>query len=139
VSFFNSTAFPARRILVADEDPAVVAFIIQTLRQDGHSVFHAYDGLSAIELALSLTRCDLIISDTKVDGTPGIDLIKHLRQQLPTLPIVYIANTGRSTPEIEARLPPNVPILREPFTGDELRSMVGSLLNGAGRSEHRRL
>jgi two-component system OmpR family response regulator len=130
VSFFNSMAFPARRILVADEDPAVVGFIIQTLRQDGYSVFHAYDGLAAIELALSLTRCDLIISDTRIDGMPGIELIRHLRQQLPTLPVVYIANAGRSTPELEAQLPAGVPILSEPFSADELRRTVGSLLTG---------
>ncbi len=40
-----------RHIIVADEDPAVVAFILQLLRQDGHSVFHAYDAMSATQLA----------------------------------------------------------------------------------------
>jgi CheY-like chemotaxis protein len=41
-----------RRIIVADEDKAAVAFIIHTLREDGHTVFHAYDVLSAVQLAL---------------------------------------------------------------------------------------
>jgi two-component system response regulator GlrR len=119
-----------RQIIVADEDPAVVAFIIHTLRQDGHALFHAYDALSATQLALALEYCDLLISNTKVVGADGVELIRQLRSKRPTLPILYIANIGRSTPVIEQKLPPDVPIIREPFTAVQLRAVVGSLLNG---------
>jgi DNA-binding NtrC family response regulator len=123
-----------RRILVADEDPKIVSFIIQSLRQDGYAVFHAYDGLSATELAFALDQVHLVISNTKVNGLPGIDLVYLLRQRLPLLPILYIANIDRSTPAIEAQLPSDVPIIREPFTADELRTLVATLLEGkAGR------
>jgi DNA-binding response OmpR family regulator len=120
----------ARRILIADEDPTVVAFVIETLRKDGHVALHAHDAMSAAELALSLTWCDLVISNTRVNGIPGVDLIRYLREQLPGLPVLYIANLGRSTPEIERQLPADVPILREPFTEEELCVAVGSLLDG---------
>lgn len=112
------------RIVIADEDPTVVKFVIQTLRQDGNAVFHAYDALSAVQLAFSLDRCDLLISNTRVEGVPGVELIFAIRARLPDLPILYVANIGRSTPEIEAQLPPGVPILREPFTAGELREAV---------------
>src|SRR5687768_4196870 len=102
--------FTGRHILVADEDPKVVDFIIRTLRQDGHAVFHAYDGRSAVELVYSMHRCDLVISNTRVDGMLGIDLIRQLRHDRPGQPLAYIANIARSTPEIEAQLPPDVPI-----------------------------
>jgi DNA-binding response OmpR family regulator len=115
---------------VADEDPAVVAFIIHLLRQDGHAVFHAYDALSATQLAIALPECDLVISNTKVVGADGVELIRHLRGTRPKLPILYIANIGRSTPEIEAKLPPGVPIIREPFTAEELRAAIQPLLDG---------
>ena len=124
---------PRRRIIVADEDPKVVAFIVLLLRQDGHAVFHAYDGLAAIELALSLQQVDLVISDTRVGGLPGVSLIYQLRSHLPDLPILYIANIDRSTPALEAKLPRDVPILREPFTADELRAMVNRLLRDRER------
>jgi two-component system, OmpR family, response regulator len=114
---------------VADEDPSVVAFIIKILREDGHAVFHAYDGLSATELAFAMVRVDLVISDTKVNGLPGIELIHLLRERLPHLPIMYLANIDRSTPAMEARLPGDVPILREPFTADQLLAVVGRLLS----------
>ena len=120
--------FDRPRIVVSDEDRSVVAFIIDTLREDGNAVFHAYDTLSATQLAYSLDVCHLLISNTRVEGVFGIDLIRSLRERLPALPIVYLANIGRSTPELEAQLPADVPILREPFTADQLRAVVRTLM-----------
>jgi two-component system, response regulator FlrC len=119
-----------RRILVADEDPKIVEFIILSLRQDGHAVFYAYDGLSAAELAFALDAVHLVISNTRVQGLPGVELIYMLRARLPHLPIMYIANIDRSTPAIEDKLPRDVPILREPFTAEQLRGLVNQLLAG---------
>jgi CheY-like chemotaxis protein len=82
--------------VVADEDQAVAGLVIETLLDDGHAVFQAYDGLSAVELALGLKVCDLVISNTRVGGVAGLELIHELRAQLPDLPIVYLANQGRS-------------------------------------------
>lgn len=117
-----------KRIVVADEDPKVVEFIIQTLRKDRHAVFHAYDGLSAAELAFAIDVVHLVITNTRVSGLPGVELIYTLRGRLPELPILYLANIDRSTPAIEAKLPRDVPILREPFTADQLRAAVDGLL-----------
>jgi CheY-like chemotaxis protein len=92
-------------VIVADGDPAVVTFVMQTLRNDGHTVFHASDGLSAVELAFALDRCHLVISNTNVDGVAGLELVRQLRHQQPTLPILYLATVEGSTPDIESRLP----------------------------------
>jgi DNA-binding response OmpR family regulator len=125
-----------RHIIVADEDRDAVAFIVKTLREDGHVVFHAYDVLSAVQLALEVRSVDLVISNTKVQGIDGVGLIQLLRKDRPEVPIIYLANTGRSTPEIEAALPAGVPIVREPFTTEKLRTVVNAMLNGKqdGRS-----
>jgi len=120
--------FDGRYIVVADEDKAVAGLVIETLLSDGHAVFHAYDGLSAMHLALNLKVCDLVISNTRVGGKPGIDLIHDLRERLPSLAILYLANDGHSTPAMESRLPKGVPILREPFGTSELRAAVRYLL-----------
>ena len=124
----RSSGFAGRYIVVADEDKAVVGFVIETLLADGHAVFQAYDGLSAVQLAHGLKICDLVISNTRVGGGAGIELIHELRRHLPRLSILYLANHGRSTPELEAQLPDGVPILREPFSAEELRSAVRPLL-----------
>ena len=124
----RSNGFVGRYIVVADEDKAVVGLVIETLLRQGHAVFQAYDGLSAVQLALCLKICDLVITNTRVGGAAGVDLIDELRDQLPSLAILYLASKDRSTVELEARLPADVPILREPFTAEALRAAVGVLL-----------
>jgi DNA-binding response OmpR family regulator len=126
------SSFAGRFIVVADEDRAVASLVIETLLNDGHAVFQAYDGLSAVELALGLKVCDLVISNTRVGGVAGLELIHELRAELPDLAILYLANQGRSSPAMERQLPDDVPVLREPFTAEELRAVVRPL-STAGR------
>ena len=117
-------------IVVADEDRAIANFVIDTLETDGHSVFWAYDGVSAVQIALGLKLCDLVISNSRVGGQAGVDLIIDLRERLPWISILYLANEARSSPDLERRLPADVPILREPFTREDLLSIVRPLLRG---------
>jgi CheY-like chemotaxis protein len=125
--------FDCRYIVVADENRAVVNLVIETLLADGHAVFQAYDGLCAVHLALGLKMCDLVISNTRVGGMGGPNLVGELRAHLPRLPILYLANRNQSRPALERRLPKDVPILREPFSADELRVVVRSLLPAGPR------
>jgi CheY-like chemotaxis protein len=63
---------------------------------------------------------------------PGVELIHQLRKRLPNLPILYLANVGRASSDLEAQLPADVPVLREPFTAEELRAAVRPFIsNGA--------
>ena len=120
--------FEGSYIVVADEDRTIANFVIDTLETHGHSVFWAYGGISAIQLALGLKVCDLVISNSRVGGQLGVDLITDLRENLPWLSILYLANDARSTPDQERVLPADVPILREPFSSEDLLSAVHQLL-----------
>ena len=73
---------------------------------------------------VALTKCDLVVSNTKVVGADGAELICRLRKEHPDIPFLYIANIGRSTPALEARLPADIAIIREPFTAQQLRAAV---------------
>jgi hypothetical protein len=81
-----------------------------------------------VQLAVALNRCHLLISDTRTKGVAEIDMFADLRRRRLRLPIVYLANAERSTPGLEAQLPAGVPILREPFTAEELRSVAKALM-----------
>jgi len=121
--------FAGRYIVVADEDRTIANEVIEALTADGHAVFLAYDGVSALELAYGLKICDLVISNSRTGGKPGLELIRELRALLPAVPVLYLSNGHRSTPELERALPPGVAILREPFTAEELRGAVGPPLS----------
>jgi CheY-like chemotaxis protein len=117
---------------VADEKPGLLDMMVNALRAAEHRVFRASDGLAALELALALHNLDLLITDTEMPGLNGPELIRHVRVQLPTLPILYIQNQEHP-PKIPEGLPPDVPTLREPFTAEQLLAAVEPLLSRSGR------
>jgi CheY-like chemotaxis protein len=118
-----------RHIVAADEKPELLQLIVNTLREDGHCVFQAYDGLAAFQLAIALGKIDLLITDTRMPGLDGPALIHQVRERLPSLPVLYVANEGNTAAGIERQLPADIPVLREPFTAKELRAAVSSLLS----------
>jgi len=118
-------------VVVADEDPKLLDMMVETLRSRDCCVFKAYDGLAALELTLGLRVVDLLVTNTRMPGLNGPQLIQHVREEMPKLPILYIANRG--TPQGAPNgLPADVPTLREPFTREELLQAVRPLLSGKG-------
>jgi two-component system OmpR family response regulator len=108
--------------------------MVRTLRAADHCVFQAYDGQAAFELALALRDIDLLITNTRMPGMNGPELIRFVRAQLPTLPILYIKNEDQPA-QVPSGLPANVPILREPFTAEQLLAAVRPLLQRDGKSK----
>jgi CheY-like chemotaxis protein len=57
----------------------------------------------------------------------GPELIRHVREQLPELPILYVRNQGQPAAP-PGDLPADVPILEKPFTDRQLVDAVRQLL-----------
>ena len=115
---------PPWRIVVTDDDPDLMTFLVTTLRNAGHAVFAAYDGNSACELALLIPDLDLLITNTRWGSVSNRDLIKAVRDKRPALAILHI---GEPMPNPDGLLD-DVPALREPFTADELLEKVRELV-----------
>jgi two-component system, cell cycle sensor histidine kinase and response regulator CckA len=124
---------PGAHIVVADEKPVLLDMMVRTLRGAAHCVFQAYDGQAAYELTLGLRDIDLLITNTRMAGISGPELIRYVRAQRPSLPILYIQNQEQP-PQVPSGLPADVPILREPFTAEQLLAAVRPLLQRDGKS-----
>ena len=115
---------PYRRIVAADDDPMLLAFVVTTLRDAGHCVFAAYDTESACELALGLEALDLMITNTRLGTVSARELIRAVRRQKPDLPMLHL---GEPLPNPDGLLD-DVPNLREPITTERLSDAVRALL-----------
>jgi len=115
---------PYRRIVAADDDPMLLAFLATTLRDAGHCVFTAYDAEAACELTLVLDEVDLMITNTRLGSVSARELIRAVRRTKPHLPILHV---GEPLPNTDGLLD-NVPNLREPFTAETLLAAVRDLL-----------
>jgi CheY-like chemotaxis protein len=115
---------PYFRIVAADDDPMLLAFVVTTLRDVGHCVFAAYDAEAACELALELDDVDLMITNTRLGTVSAQQLIRAVRRGKPDLPILHV---GEPLPNPDGLLD-DVPNLQEPITSEALLAAVRELL-----------
>jgi DNA-binding response OmpR family regulator len=81
-----------RRILIADDDPAVVWFLADLLKASGCIVYEAFDGKQALELAYR-TSPDLVICDIMMPEIDGFALCRTLRRDvaLRDVPVILLS------------------------------------------------
>ncbi len=109
---------------MTDDNISKLSAITQPLRDAGHCVFAAYDGRSALELALQLPDIDLLIANTRLGAVDGPELMRRVREKRPDVAILHVIHDGGP----DGSTPPGVPNLREPFTPNQLLLVIGSLL-----------
>lgn len=81
-----------RRVIVADDDPAVVWFMADLLKNAGCVVHEAFDGKQALEMAYK-TSPDLVISDILMPNLDGFSLCRALRRDvaLRDVPVILLS------------------------------------------------
>src|SRR5512139_3951483 len=87
-------------ILVVDDESAQRQLLSGSLSRD-YSVVTAASGLEATQL-LSHRSFDLIITDERMPGMTGIELIRWVREHAPEIPIVVMTAYGSVETAVEA-------------------------------------
>lgn len=114
------------RILIVDDDEAVASTLSLLLEMEGYQVSTAADGKRGLEQAQA-TRPDLLITDYRMPGMDGIELIRAVRGQaeLKELPIILMSATLPQ--EIAQDAEPDER-LKKPFGIEEVLAAVARLL-----------
>jgi DNA-binding response OmpR family regulator len=88
-------------VLVADDDPDIVALVRFRLERDGYEVLSAPDGETALDLALARPP-DLALLDVMMPRLDGYEVTRRLRSHGPTTTIPIILLTARvQEPDVE--------------------------------------
>ncbi len=119
-------------ILLVDDDPGALHALQVGLASHGFRVLAASSGREALEIIReSLTRADpvgLLITDFRMPGMNGVQLIQAAKEQLPDLPTILITGYGSEGLREDAeRLGVSV-YLEKPFTPHILAQQVSGLL-----------
>jgi CheY-like chemotaxis protein len=119
------------RILLAEDDDSVRAFVRRALELDGHSVMAVEDGAIALEtLEEDGGGFDLLVSDIKMPIMDGIALALNVARDKPNLPILLM--TGYADQRERAHGLDQIvrDVVSKPFTLAEIRRVVSATLAG---------
>jgi DNA-binding NtrC family response regulator len=116
------------RILVVDDAPNTLELLQRNLTSQGYQVFTSINVPDAIML-LKESPVDLVITDFKMPGVSGLDLVRHVRENMRDTEVMMI--TGYPTVEgaVQAVKTGAEEYLTKPFTDEELFSAVRRVLD----------
>jgi two-component system cell cycle response regulator CpdR len=119
------------RILIAEDDPSVRAFVVAALTMKGHEVVAEEDGELASEtMEAQNGRFDLLLSDIKMPITDGIALAMQVAASFPKIIIVLMtgfADQRERAGGLDALV---YDVIVKPFSLNELLAKIDDALTG---------
>src|SRR5437660_7684231 len=82
------------RILIIEDEPAMVAGLRDNFEYEGYDVISAGDGVEGLDRALA-DNPDLVVLDVMMPRMSGLDVCKQLKVKKPSLPIIMLTARGK--------------------------------------------
>jgi DNA-binding NtrC family response regulator len=115
------------RILVVDDDESLRRVMQVQLEQEGYSVASAASAQQTLSM-LQLRSYDLVITDLKMPGLSGIELLKQIRSQYPEIVMIILTAFGTVETAVEAMKAGAYDYLTKPVHPEEMSLVVGRAL-----------
>jgi DNA-binding response OmpR family regulator len=110
------------RILVIDDEPALIGAVAALVGSVGHRVSAAYDGHEALR-RFDADAPDLVILDLAMPGLDGIAVCREIRAR-GTTPIIVLSGEGQEAAKVEALDAGADDYVTKPFGKDELLARI---------------
>lgn len=102
------------RIILAEDDDSLRAFLVTSLARAGHDVVGYGDGDAAWE-ALQFGSFDLLLTDIVMPGLDGIELARRAAEADPAMKIVFITGFAAVALSPQSQAPKDAKVLSKPF------------------------
>jgi DNA-binding NtrC family response regulator len=122
------------RVLLAEDDREMRRLLVAILRRSHCDVIEAKTGSQLWELIVhgalgtrSEPQVDLIITDVRMPGRSGLDVLSSLRKRDAWTPVILITAFGDTDTHAEAHRLGALAVFNKPFDLDDLRMIVVSM------------
>ncbi|HIK03500.1 MAG TPA: response regulator transcription factor [Trichormus sp. M33_DOE_039] len=122
------------RILIAEDEPRIAAFIEKGLRSHGFTTAVATDAGSATNMALS-SSFDLMILDLGLPGKDGLDVLSELRGQGEIFPVIILTARDDIQDKVAGFEAGADDYVTKPFRFEELLVRVKARLRQSGNNQ----
>jgi two-component system response regulator HydG len=115
------------RMLIVDDDHGMRETLEALFSSDGYACEVAADAAAAIDI-VDRQPFDVVVSDVRMPGMDGLELIDRLKRSHPALPFVVITAAGATHQAVDAIKRGAFEYLVKPCDSDELRRIVSAAL-----------
>lgn len=127
------------RVLIADDEKNILSGLRLAYENEGFDVLTAEDGKEAWDL-LSKNHVDLVITDLRMPGISGEELVRKITSSYPTLPVIVLTGHGTIENAVESMRDGAVDFLTKPVDIDKLLLISKkSISNSMLKEQNRRL
>ena len=122
---------PKPRVLVVDDEPNLRKVLGVMLQQAGHEVVTEADGESGLARVKSSPRgtFDVVISDLRMPGMDGMQLLRALVEEDPGLPVIILTAHGSVDTAVEAVKAGAFDFLEKPFDRAQIDKILGNAIS----------
>lgn len=115
------------RVLIIDDHDTIREGLELLLRKHGHRTYSAENGRQGLDL-LSEHGAELVVTDLRMAGMDGIEVLRQVRAQAPETDVLMITAFGTVDRAVEAMKLGAVDFITKPFSPEEFAVKVGRLL-----------
>lgn len=120
------------RILLAEDDEPLAAFLCKGLQAESYTVDAASDGEQAQRLA-EQQEYDLVILDVNLPQRDGLEVLKRVRAVKPTVPVILLTARNQVRDRAQGLDLGADDYLTKPFSFSELAARIRALLRRGGQ------
>ena len=123
-------------VLVVDDEAVLAEMVAMALRYEGWTIATAGDGAAAITAART-ARPDAVVLDVMLPDMSGLDVLRRLREQNPTLPVLLLTAKDAVEDRIAGLTAGGDDYVTKPFSLEEVVARLRGLLRRAGMTAAR--
>ena len=116
------------KILIIDDDDAILDSCTQVLEKAGYEVKGALDGEQGLKI-FSNESFDVVLLDLKLPGSDGIEVLSYIREGDPETPVIIMTGYASVESAVEAMKQGAFDYMTKPFSPKELRVNIRKALN----------
>jgi two-component system copper resistance phosphate regulon response regulator CusR len=120
------------RVLIAEDDKPVASFVQKGLEAEQYAVDVAQDGDEA-QFMVNQFDYDVAVLDLSLPRVDGLDVLKHIRESKPALPVLILTGRNRVEDRVKGLDMGADDYLTKPFSFSELSARVRALLRRAAQ------
>jgi DNA-binding response OmpR family regulator len=124
----------AAHLLIAEDDREMRRFLVECFREEGYRVTEAENGEELRRRISASGRCpetsapDILVSDIRLPGLTGLELLADLRKSDWSLPVILITAFGDESVHREGKRLGAAMVLDKPFDAEDLVNAVKTLV-----------